>query len=537
MARLRLTLGLMVFPALALVAASCSSPEGETPPGTGGSGASSGGAGGRGGSGTGGRGGSGTAGGTGGSSQAGGAGGTGTGGSGTGGTTGGATGTGGSAGGAGGSGQTDGPAGDDSSVAGSGGSGTGGAGGSGGSGVPPTDAGPVSSTCDYAPKANAASRQLRFERVTLTGLPAANNERPYNGGITEAKFLPGTMDELFIVRKGGQVYHYKMSGTSAALVATMMVPNVSGREDCGLIGMAFDPDYATNKFVYFGHCVGAAGRESRFMRYTHNNNMLSDGVQILGINGGGGSSNSWHSVGSMGFDKDKNLWMLHGEFVTGAPAQDMNSNLGKLLRVRPGRTAGMGGFMPATGNPAGNAVYARGLRSPWRGAYHPGKDWYIVAEVGPDPGDWEEVNVVTAPGANLGWPMGTCNAGSIACWRSGLTTMKLQATEDVSDQYSTRAGRSAWAGPPYGDCGNDRYGGAMTGVFLAGDFFKGWVLGVVLNDDGSKNKDVNLGTFTMISSITQGPDGYLYITKFGKYHQGAEGENVANQGLYRVLPM
>ena len=38
----------------------------------------------------------------------------------------------------------------------------------------------------------------------------------------------------------------------------------------------------------------------------------------------------------------------------------------------------------------------------------------------------------------------------------------------------------------------------------------------------------------MLSAVTQGPDGYLYITKFGKYHQGAEEENVANQGLYRV---
>ena len=41
----------------------------------------------------------------------------------------------------------------------------------------------------------------------------------------------------------------------------------------------------------------------------------------------------------------------------------------------------------------------------------------------------------------------------------------------------------------------------------------------------------------MLSAVTQGPDGYLYVTKFGKYHQGAEGESVAAQGLYRVQPM
>ena len=145
----------------------------------------------------------------------------------------------------------------------------------------------------------------------------------------------------------------------------------------------------------------------------------------------GAGNNSWHSVGSMGFDKDKNLWMLHGEFVTGAPAQDLGSNLGKLLPGPAQPPGGHGRVHARDGQPGGAAVYARGLRSPWRGAYHPGKGWYFMAEVGPDRSGWEEVNVVTAAGANLGWPGGTCNAGSVACWTTGLRTMKVQDADNV----------------------------------------------------------------------------------------------------------
>lgn len=413
--------------------------------------------------------------------------------------------------------------------------GSGGMSGTGGT-VPPPDGGnpPPVGACNYTPKENALSKNLKFDRITLMGLPGGDNNRPYNGGITELKFIPGTQDELFITRKGGGLHHYKIAGNTAMLVSNTTVPGVSGREDCGLIGLAVDPDFATNKFLYVGHCVGAAGRQSKFMRYTYNNGMLTDGVEILGIDGGAGN-NSWHSVGSMGFDNDKNLWMLHGEFVRGAPAQDLNSNLGKLLRVQPSRMAGMGGFKPATGNPAPNAIYARGLRSPWRGAYHPGKNWYIIGDVGPDPSGWEEINIVTEPGANLGWPNGTCNAGSIACWTTQLRVQKVMDADNLSETNAGRAGRSAWAAAPYGDCGKDQYGGAMTGVALAGDFFKGWVLGITFNDQGGKARDKNLATFTMISGVDQGPDGYLYALKFGKYHQGADGENVANQGLYRIV--
>lgn len=413
--------------------------------------------------------------------------------------------------------------------------------GTGGS-TPPTDGGnpPPVGACDYTPTPMALTKKLKFDRITLTGLPGnVSNERGagYGGGITEVKFLPGKADEFFVARKAGPVYHYKLAGNMATLVATLGVQDMNNTEDCGLTSLAFDPDFETNKLVFFAHCTGQQ-RNSKVARYTYDNGMLSDKQTIMTFSAPAGG-NVWHSIGSMGFDKNKNLWVVHGEFNTGAPSQSDTSNLGKLIRVVPVRQAGMGGNMPADGNPAGRVWYAKGLRSPWRASYHPGKNWWFIADVGPDPAGWEELNIVTASGANLGWPGGTCNAGSLVCWTSAVRTMKVDDREGLPTEEVTRAGRSVWVGEPYGVCnGNDKYGGAMTGVTLTGDFFKGWVIGITVNDSGAKAMDKSLtdAPFTMISSIVQGPDGYLYATKFGKYHQGADEENVGSQGVYRISP-
>jgi hypothetical protein len=515
--------------------AACSSPP-PSDPGTGGAGGSNTSTGGRGGSA--GRGGSGgtTGGSTGGTTGGNSTGGT-TGGS-AGGTTGGSAGgtTGGSAGGAGGSGT--GGAGGSSTDAtpaetGTGGSGAGGTGGSagaggtggaGGSGMP--------SACDYTPKGNATMASFKFVPITLMGLQTGDMAQGsgYRDGITEIKFIPGAPLEFLLAQKRGRISHYKLADANAktaTLVRTIDISGVQSIEDIGLVSMAFDPDYATNKFVFLGYGTGLTS--TKLSRFTYSGTAFEDRVDILSFNSGGGGR-GWHSTGSIGFDKDKNLWMLHGEFNTGAPAQNMATNLGKLLRIVPSRMAGMGGFKPAAGNAAPDSpVFARGFRSPWKG-HLDGKGRYIVGDV--QNTNNEEVNVVTMVGQNFGHPSctgGGCKAPMVT-WDGAGDPYDGQGDEAKEG----RAGRAVWIGVQYGDCGSDRYGGAMTGVQLIGDFFTGWVRGVVINDAGTRGPDKLLGTLGTVTSWEQNPDGYLYAVKFGLYHQGAASER---QGMFRACLM
>ena len=95
-----------------------------------------------------------------------------------------------------------------------------------------------------------------------------------------------------------------------------------------------------------------------------------------------------------------------------------------------------------------------------------------------------------------------------------------------------RQGRAVWVGAQYGDCGNDRYRGALTGVILFGDFYAGWVRGLVLDDAGKMTKDVNMGELGTVSSMAQHEDGHLFVTTLGPYGTAA-GERA---GLWRALP-
>jgi hypothetical protein len=435
------------------------------------------------------------------------------------------------------------------SVGGSGGSNTGGSGGS-----APADAaakdGPAGSAdgaptasdapappagkCNATPGPNAAMLSLVFKPIQIAGGSidtAGPGKSPT--GLTEIRFVPGTTNELFVAQKAARINHFRLEGNTATLIRRHTVPGVFAEEDCGLISIAFDPDFATNHYLYAAMCTAA--KQTKVVRYTVGDT-LADPVDIIEFNEAR-STESFHSIGSVGFDRDKNMWLLHGEFYTAANAQNLSSTMGKLLRFIPSRTAGMGGAMPAAGNPyigmAGRSplIYAYGFRSPWRGLVD-SKGRFLVGDVGPSTA--EELNLVTAPGQNFGWD-GTRAGPCANC--AGLVN-PISTYRIANDPYDgsgnqvweARPRRSVWVGAQYEDCGNDRYGGAMTGVYVFGDLFAGWVRGAVIDDANKKIADRPLGSLASLSSWTQGPDGYLYAVKFGSY-----GDHLMDTiGIFRV---
>jgi glucose/arabinose dehydrogenase len=397
--------------------------------------------------------------------------------------------------------------------------------------VPVADAGPLPGKCDFVAKPNATQVTLRFEELQLEGVPTADAAKPsgLRDGIVEVKFIPGTADELLLVQKRGRISHMRLApgGASATLIGTINLLGVDVTQDCGLLSLAFDPGFASNKLLYLGLCHGP--KATKITRYTWDKGgPLADPVDIMTWTGSSG--NSWHSMGSIGFDAQGNLWAFHGDFTHTAMAQSLDTNLGKLLRVVPSRTPGQGGYEPAPGNPWAteakprSAIYAVGFRSPWRGFIN-ARGQYFVGDVGDTTN--EEVNLVTQPGQNFGW--GTCPG---VC-TPALTAWRPQEPYDGEGNLvkEARRGRTVWAGTQYGDCGNDRYGGALTGVHIFGDFFAGWFRGMVLDDAGAKVKDANLGDLSGVSSVTQGPDGYLYATTVGPY----DSATTERPALFRVV--
>ncbi|MER6567317.1 PQQ-dependent sugar dehydrogenase [Streptomyces sp. NPDC001093] len=219
-------------------------------------------------------------------------------------------------------------------------------------------------------------------------------------------WMPDGQSALVTERDAFRVWKLTKSGTKTQ-VGT--VPNaVTTNGEGGLLGVAVDPKWESNHYVYFMH---TAAEGNRIVRMTYDGTTLSDyKVLLQGI-----KKNRYHNGGRLAFGPDGYLYVSTGEAQQPDLAQDKNSLNGKILRMT---TDGK----PAPGNPFGNYVYSYGHRNPQGLAFdRNGRLW--EAEFGNSSKD--ELNLIK-PGADYGWP--TCEG---SCNVAGMTNPK--ATWNVSE--------------------------------------------------------------------------------------------------------
>lgn len=219
-------------------------------------------------------------------------------------------------------------------------------------------------------------------------------------------WMPDGQSALITERDDFRVWKLTRSGTKTQ-VGT--VPNaVTTNGEGGLLGVAVDPRWETNHYVYFMH---TAAEGNRVVRMTYDGTTLSAyKVLLQGI-----KKNRYHNGGRLAFGPDGYLYVSTGEAQQPDLAQDKNSLNGKILRMTTDGT-------PAPGNPFGNYVYSLGHRNPQGLAFdRNGRLW--EAEFGNSSKD--ELNLIK-PGANYGWP--TCEG---SCNVAGMTNPK--ATWNVSE--------------------------------------------------------------------------------------------------------
>jgi glucose/arabinose dehydrogenase len=219
-------------------------------------------------------------------------------------------------------------------------------------------------------------------------------------------WMPDGQTALVTERDDFRVWKVTKDGTRTQ-VGT--VPNaVTTDGEGGLLGVAVDPKWATNHYVYFMH---TASEGNRVVRMTYDGGSLTNYTILLqGI-----KKNRYHNGGRLLFGPDGYLYVSTGEAQTPELAQDKTSLNGKILRMTTDGKA-------APGNPFGNYVYSYGHRNPQGLSFdRNGRLW--EAEFGNSSKD--ELNLIK-PGANYGWP--TCEG---TCGVSGMTNPK--ATWNVSE--------------------------------------------------------------------------------------------------------
>ncbi|MFN8446823.1 MAG: PQQ-dependent sugar dehydrogenase [Caldilineaceae bacterium] len=269
-------------------------------------------------------------------------------------------------------------------------------------------------------------------------------------GPTALAFTPD--GRLLITQQTGQLRVYQ-NGTLLVTPALDLSALICSNVERGLLGVAVDPNFASNNYIYLYYtydvvgdhaCVladpGPSNPVNRVSRFTlAANNIISPASEKVILSN---IQSNWgnHNAGDLKFGSDGYLYISTGDggHEMTQPRQLINLN-GKILRIQVNSS---GGYL-VSGNPYANAagvrkcgdpagfpsgsgpcseIFASGLRNPFRIAFKPGTSEFYINDVGQ--GVWEEVDQGIA-GADYGWNVreGTCSYPPFSCGNtpSGLT--------------------------------------------------------------------------------------------------------------------
>lgn len=184
--------------------------------------------------------------------------------------------------------------------------------------------------------------------------------------------------------------------------------DVKPMSESGMMGLAVDPAFASNRRIYTCFISNAGGpTDIRIARWVVDPTWTSLGSRtdiLTGLPVNQSGQMGRHGGCRLRFGPDANLWVTVGDSATGSVPQDPHSFGGKVLRITTSGAA-------ASGNPGGALlpqIYTYGHRNPQGVAFRPSDGQAFSVEHGT--GCDDEVNVLHA-GANYGWDPGSTGSG------------------------------------------------------------------------------------------------------------------------------
>jgi glucose/arabinose dehydrogenase len=318
---------------------------------------------------------------------------------------------------------------------------------------------------------------------------------------------------FLITQKTGTMRIASEDGTLGEPITGL--PKVNSAEQGGLLGLTLDPSFADNRMVYWVFSQPVTGGNLTAVakgRLADDEKTIENAQVIYQATPAHGST--LHYGGRILFDKTGNIIFSTGErsdLETRPLAQDLNTSLGKVIRITPEGK-------PAPGNPfegrsdARPELYSYGHRNVQGLAFHPVTGDLWETEFGPRGGD--EVNLIR-PGKNYGWPVITYGIE----YGGGKVGDAIQQKEGMEqpvyyyDPVLSPSGITFYSGNDIPEWENNLFIGGLSSSHIARLVIENnKVVGEerLLADEAQRFRD-----------ITQGKDGALYV--------------VTDQGrLYRV---
>ncbi len=357
-------------------------------------------------------------------------------------------------------------------------------------------------------------------------LPTLRAERAFPNldfrRLTNLVQPPDTGDPLFVTEQAGlvRVFPNDPNAAEAAVFLDIRDKVSEDNNEEGLLGLAFDPEYAVNGHFYVYYSA-ASPRRSVVSRFTvSEDNPLAANpdseLVVMEIPQPYGN----HNGGQLAFGPDGYLYIGLGDGGSGGDprgnGQDLGTLLGSILRIDVGDAAPDLPYVIPRDNPfagvdgARGEIWAYGLRNPWRFSFDRDTGDLWTGDVGQN--QLEEVDLITR-GLNYGWNVmegSLCFSPRSGCDPSGL--------EPPVAEYGRSEGCSITGGYVY-------RGGempALEGAYLYADYCSGKIWGLRYDGSSVTEQALLADTDLLITSFGEDSEGNLYVLS-------------RNEGIYRLL--
>jgi glucose/arabinose dehydrogenase len=342
-------------------------------------------------------------------------------------------------------------------------------------------------------------------------LPSGFSRVRVASGLDQPTAFTFASDRILVTEKSsGRVRIVRPDGTVRRRPYVTLATSTNSER--GVLGIAVDPNFTANPFVYVFYTTGpgalnyGGSPKNRVSRFATSNGVgTQEKILLDGIPSDAGN----HNGGDIHFGFDGKLYIAVGDGGTfHDQAQVQDSLRGKILRINRDGTIPADNPFYVTNTGKRRAVFAHGFRNPFRFTGRESNQTYIVADVGQN--TWEEVDALQA-GGNFGWSdyEGPCPANDPRC------------DPGTTDFGGTIAPIHFYAHGGAGETGNVIIGGVFAegsnypspyaGAYFYGDNGAGWVHALTMDASNVVTSRYDFDQLGCPVSFGVGPDGNVYV--------------------------
>ncbi len=301
---------------------------------------------------------------------------------------------------------------------------------------------------------------------------------------------------MFLTERSGRIR--VVQNGELLLEPWLVLSDVVEVSEAGLLGLALDPRFSENGYVYVAYTYRApsGALANKLVRLREDRETGLGAFDVVLADGVRGANN--HDGGRVKFGPDGLLYWTMGEAGDRPLAQDLGSWNGKILRLNPD------GSVPENNPFPGSPIYSYGLRNPQGLAWQPGTGRLYSTDHGPSGAETccDEVNLIW-PGENYGWPL-----------------VFGEQTLDGTVPPVIQSGRTTWAPGGATFVTQGPWAGSLVFTTLRGESLFRLVVDEAEPTVVHGVERLFAGQYGRLRDVVEGPDGALYVATSNRDGRG-----------------